>query len=170
MPALTILWRSAALGNTHTSADRIELDDTAATPDARTGLMNIRAVMDKSKPKNSEPFAESVIKADTGYDGTMLELEILLDETDGDSLAPRRLLRWASENQTPRLFPNGNIGLKTVFLKEYDLVPTANDGYKIIKMDDYRDNSFPAKRILKLYLEHSGELKNLAGPVAERAG
>ena len=152
---------------THTedtiTTDKIECDGDAEVPDSRCGLISIRPVLDRFKSTQAAPFVDEVTRQDTGFSGIMYEITLFFNEEDGDAAgAIAKLVEWFSERNTVRgKYQHGRIGIRNNYRPEYNLVPNADAGFKVVRFDYFQELKIQYHSRGTVYLEFSGDPKEL---------
>ena len=137
------------------------------SPDNRTKFVECNPPTNRFDTRNPNPFSENTIRPDTGYSGTMVQLDLLFDETDRViSSATEKdyrakgialLLNWSRSDNTVRSrFKNGRIGMRNDYRPEYSLKPDNFGGYKVLSFDPVTRTPHPYYTRARLILQYSG--------------
>jgi len=138
MAGACAIWTVTSPGDTETNdANRIEIEGSAAAPDAKTLITYMKPRLGKRRTDQGNAFSNNINNQDTGPLPPQVEIGLLFDERTGTALAKAKLRDKIFDlpNDT---FPKGRIGWRNDKDPTMNLNPSAGidgAGYKIISFE-----------------------------------
>lgn len=157
------IFRFTTSGTTETAtSDKVEFNGDAIIPDEKSFIQTIKPIMSLVGQENDTPDSNNPSLLDeTGL--AFVGLEIVGYFKGNESLRPfaiNTLRNWMQADKTNSDFPFGRFGIRNDIDGDFDLVPTATEGYILEYFDvvyDYTNRDY--KFLIKL--RFNGDITSL---------
>ena len=134
--------------------DRVELEPISLTPS-----------VSRIRTDNPAPYQDITRKPDTGSGGGRYILRAYMEDPSPGSGTPipalQRLVSWQKTDNTSDSYRHGLIGFQNDYRPEFDVVPSADTGYKLMEVAVEQDMTYPGMVVVVLTLDLGGAVDNL---------
>ncbi len=146
------IWQAASIADPSLGNSIIKIENTSNIQLTYCVLKSF----DKKITDVTGVQSETDVHPDTGPSGLFVELQIQLDRSISSQTFLETLLRWYGTQNTNSDFNRGFLGLENDDNPELDLVPAANLGYKIVRVESIDPIDFKSRQRYRIILQLGG--------------